>query len=136
MTNYKKLFTTYLDSQGVKYSEAKDNVIRVPYTGDNLKTIPVFVFFDSDGEPLVCLKCWEIVRFDGEKMAKGINVCNELNRKFRWVKFYIDSDGDVNAQIDAYIDEESCGSTCKSLVSRMVNIVDEGYPAFMKALWS
>lgn len=71
MTNYKKLFTTYLDSQGVKYSEAKDNVIRVPYTGDNLKTIPVFVFFDSDGEPLVCLKCWEIARFDGEKRQRA-----------------------------------------------------------------
>ena len=69
-------------------------------------------------------------------MAKGINVCNELNRKFRWVKFYIGSDGDVNAQIDAYIDEESCGFICKSLVSRTVNIVNEGYPTFMKALWS
>lgn len=44
MINYKKLFTTYLDSQGVKYSEARDNVIRVSYAGDNLKTIPVYVF--------------------------------------------------------------------------------------------
>ena len=60
--------------------------------------------------------------------------CNELNNKYRWVKFYLDDDSDVVAQIDAYVDDETCGGECLSLVRRMVNIVDGGYPTLMQAL--
>ena len=48
----------------------------------------------------------------------------------------MDKDGDIIAQIDAYIDERTCGYECASLVRRVVNITDEAYPTFMKALWS
>ena len=136
MANYKQLFMNYMDRKGIKYSDVKDYVVRVTYTGDNLKSIPVYVFFDSDGDPLVCLKCWDIVNFKDEKMASGIIACNELNKQYRWVKFYLDKDNDVVAQIDAYIDAETCGEECLNLVKRVVNITDEAYPTFMKAIWS
>ncbi|MBR1781077.1 MAG: YbjN domain-containing protein [Oscillospiraceae bacterium] len=136
MANYKNLYMHYMDNQGIKYTDVRDNVVKVIYTGDNLKTIPVFVFFDKDGDPLVCFKCWEIANFKGNLMAAGIIACNELNKKYRWVKFYLDDDCDVVAQIDAYIDDETCGQECTNLVKRVVNIVDEGYPVFMRALYS
>lgn len=135
MADYKGLFTRFLDRNDIKYTEMKDNVVKVVYSGDNLKTIPIFVFFDEDGDPIVSLKCWEIAKFKDEKLASGILACNELNKQFRWVCFYIDNDSDVLAQIDAYIDEETCGSVVTSLVRRMVNIIDEGYPTIMGALW-
>lgn len=135
MANYKNLFMRFMDRNNIKYTDVKENVVKVVYTGDNLKTIPVFVFFDADGDPLVSFKCWEIANFKDEKMAGGIVACNQLNNKYRWVKFYLDDDCDVVAQIDAYIDEDTCGSECTSLVKRMVNIVDEGYPTFMRAIW-
>jgi hypothetical protein len=136
MADYKNLFTRFLDRNDIKYSEPKDNVVKVVYTGDNLKTIPIFVFFDADGDPLVSLKCWEIANFRDEKYASGIIACNDLNKEYRWVCFYIDDDHDVVAQIDAYVDEETCGNICTSLVKRMVNIIDDGYPKIMEALWS
>ena len=134
MANYKNLFMRFMDRNNIKYTDVKENVVKVVYTGDNLKTIPVFVFFDADGDPIVSFKCWEIANFKDEKMAGGIVACNQLNNKYRWVKFYLDDDCDVVAQIDAYIDEETCGNECTSLVKRMVNIVDEGYPTFMLSL--
>lgn len=135
MADYKGLFTRFLDRNDIKYTEMKDNVVKVVYSGDNLKTIPIFVFFDEDGDPIVSLKCWEIANFKDEKLASGILACNELNKQFPWVCFYIDKDNDVLAQIVAYIDEETCGSVVTSLVHRMVNIIDEGYPTIMGALW-
>ena len=135
MADYKGLFTRFLDRNDIKYTEMKDNVVKVVYSGDNLKTIPIFVFFDEDGDPIVSLKCWEIANFKDEKLASGILACNELNEQFHWVCFYIDKDNDVLAQIYAYIDEETCGSVVTSLVCRMVNIIDEGYPTIMGALW-
>ena len=136
MANYKNLYMRFMDRNNIKYTDVKENVVKVVYTGDNLKTIPVFVFFDADGEPPVSFKCWEIANFKDEKMAGGVIACNQLNKEYRWVKFYLDDDSDVVAQIDAYVDEETCGSECASLVKRMVNIVDEGYPTFMRAMWA
>lgn len=136
MANYKNLFMRHMDREGVKYTEMDDHVVKVVYTGDNLKTIPIFVFFDENGEPLISVKCWEIANFKNEKMAGGMIACNELNKRYRWVKFFLDDDSDVIAQIDAYVDEATCGGECLNLVKRMVNIIDEGYPTFMRALWT
>jgi len=134
VANYKNLFMRHMDRNNIKYTDVRENVVWVVYTGDNLRTIPVFVFFDAEGDPLVSFKCWEIANFKNEKMAAGIIACNELNNKYRWVKFYLDDDSDVVAQIDAYVDDETCGGECLSLVRRMVNIVDGGYPTLMQAL--
>jgi len=135
MANYKQLFMRYMDQEGIKYTDTDDYVVKVVYTGDNLKSIPVFVFFDKDGDPLVQLKCWEIANFKN-KEAKAMIACNQMNKEWRWIKFYLDDDADIIAGCDAYIDEATCGSECLSLVRRMVNIVDDAYPTFGKALWT
>ncbi len=134
MANYKNLFMRYMDSEGVRYEEINEHCVRVTYNGDNLKHIPVLVFFDEDGDPLVQFKCWEIGNFKG-KEAAGLMACNEVNKTYRWVKYCIDDDSDVAASIDAYIDPESCGKECLSLVRRVVNITDDAYPTFAKYLW-
>ncbi len=138
MANFKNLFMSYMDSEGVRYTELdteKNNVVKVVYNGDNLKSIAVFVFFDADGDPLVQLKCWDIANFKG-KEEKAIRVCNDLNATYRWVKFYVDDDADIIADIDAVIDASSCGAECLQLVRRLVNITDEAYPEIAKALWA
>ena len=131
MLRYKQLFMDYMDANGVKYSDVREDVVKVVYIGDNLKTIPVYVFFDKDGDPLVCFKCWDIAKIGEHGMAAAIIACNGLNKKYRWVKFYLDDDNDIVAQIDAYVDEATCGSECLNLVKRVVNIVDEGYPTLV-----
>ena len=127
MANYKRMFMNYMDHEGIKYVDRDDFVVKVTYTGDNLKTIPVYVFFDEDGDPIVQFKCWE---------GKGIFACNEMNKEYRWVKFSLDDDSDIVASIDAYISIESCGEECMALVRRVVNITDDAYPTFAKAMWS
>lgn len=136
MLKYKQLFIQYMEREGIKYSDVDENVVRVSYNGDNLKTIPVYVFFDKEDDPFVCYKCWEIAKFPEEKRAAGILVCNALNKKYRWVKFYVDDDGDLIAEMDALVDEETGGLECLSSVQRIVGIVDEAYPVIMKSLWA
>lgn len=135
MASYKELFMRHMDREGVKYEDRNDFVVKVTYGGDNLKSIPIFVFFDEDGDPIVQFKCWDIANFK-DKEAKGILACNEANTQYRWVKYSIDKDADVVASIDAYIDDDTCGAVCLSLVRRMVNITDDVYPIFARAIWS
>ena len=135
MANYKSMFMRYMDVNGIKYVDRDEFVVKVTYSGDNLKSIPVFVFFDKDGDPMVQFKCWEIANFKG-KEGQGIFACNEMNKEYRWVKFFLDEDADIIASVDAYIDYASCGEECMNLVRRVVNITDEAYPTFARALWA
>ncbi len=134
MANYKQVFMNYMDSKGIKYTEKNERTVRVAYNGDNLRTIPVYVSFDKDGEPLAQFRCWEIANFK-DKIAQALFVCNQLNAKYRWIKFYLDDDKDILCECDAYVDERTGGVICLNLVRRMVNIIDESYPTIMKALF-
>jgi hypothetical protein len=100
-----------------------------------MDTIPIYVFFDEDNDPYVSFKCWEIQSFKNNEAAALI-VCNNLNNEYRWLKFYMDEDKDVNASLDAMVDRSTCGEECLSLVRRMVNIIDEAYPQIAKARWA
>ena len=133
MLMYKRLFMEHMDGEGVKYADHSDNVVKVTYGGDNLRSIPIYVVFDKEGDPLVQLKCWEIANLKS-KVGKAMIACNELNNKYRWVKFYIDKDGDINGELDAIVDSATCGEECLSLVRRSVNIIDEAYLTFMKII--
>ena len=136
MANYKALFLNYLDSKGIKYDDRDDFHVVVTYSGDNIRGMRIHVSFDKDGDGIIQMYAWDIGRFDGDKYAKGLITCNELNAKYRWVKFYLDKDKDVCVSMDAYIDETTVGQECLSLVRRMVNISDEAFPVFMKALYA
>ncbi len=132
---YKRAFMEYMDDNNIKYNDVDDFCVSVTYGGDNMKTIKVYAFFDKDGDDMVQFCCMQIAGFKGNEEA-GITACNSINTKYRWVKFYIDGDGDLMCDIDAYLDENSCGEECMRLVRRMVSIVDETYPTFMRALWA
>ena len=132
MSIYKKLFMQYMDNEGIKYTDVRDFVVKVSYKGDNMNSIPVFVYFDKDGDDMVEFRCFEIMNFSG-KEGEGIFACNELNAKYRWVKFYVDDDADIICEADAYIDTQTCGEECMNMVRRVVNITDKAYPTFAKA---
>ena len=136
MADYKGAFIRYMDEKGVKYQTLSGGQIRITYNADNMKTIPIIVFFDDEGKGLVEFICFQIASFNGDKFDKGLRVCNDLNSKYRWVKFCIDKDNDVLCKMDAMLDINTAGEECMSLVRRMVGIIDETYPEFMKALWA
>ena len=135
MQPYAQEFCNYMDAHNIKYTVKKDNVIRVSYSGTNMDTIAIFVIFDVDNDPLVQLQCWEIQNFKTNEPA-ALVLCNELNKEYRWVKFYIDKDKDIIASLDAVIEKNTCGEECMQLVRRMVNIIDGAFPQIARARWA
>ena len=135
MASYKALVKNYLDTQQIKYREPKDEMLNVSYSADNLSEISIFIDFDEE-EGKAEFVCFSIGKFDQDQYAKGLIACNSCNSKFRWVKFYIDDDNHIAVRADAILDEETCGEECLELVRRMVGIIDEAYPTFMKARWA
>lgn len=133
------IFTKYLDSKGKKYDyeerPGKSDVVEIRFSGDNWNSIPIRFFFDKD-ETAVAVRCFSICMYNQNKLAAGLLKANEINNEYRWVRFYIDDDNEATAAIDAVITTETCAEVCYELMIRMLNIVDDVYPEFMKACWS
>ena len=134
--NYKGAFMSELERRGIKYTDVNENRVSISYSGDNTNEIKINVIFDKDGDNLVALRCWSFGKVPANKRSAVIEACNSLNAQYRWVKFYIDDDGDVCTSLDAVVDISTVGAECKQLVSRMVDIYDKAYPTLMKACWA
>ena len=132
---YKNEFMRYMSREGLKYQEKGAHVVKVGYKMDNL-TVELFVHFDEDGDNYVSIHSYNIGSFSGNNQAKAIYICNEMNKRYKWVRFYMDDDSDVIADADAIVDMNSVGASLVELCMRMVTVIDEAYPVFMKIRWS
>jgi len=133
-----KLTAAYLDTQDFKYSVLGDNdeVIRANFSMDNKDGMTILVFFDSDDES-ASLKSFNFVKFPEAKKEKMYKVCNDLNKQYRWVSFYVDDeDNTITIQSDAIIQMDSCGPEILELMAKMSGIGDDAYPVIMKAIYA
>ncbi len=136
MNDAAKRFVDYLDDKGIKYDtdEIEENsVVKVGYNLENT-TVKATIFFSDDNKHLA-MRCFNIVQVPKDKLANILVACNKTNREYRWVKFVINDEMEVNAQTDAIIGENSSGDVFE-LMYRILGIVDEVYPSFMKAIWA
>jgi hypothetical protein len=135
MANYKSMFLQYMDSKDIRYTELDEFVVGIGVSGENIDAIHVLVIFEEDGNPAVQLRCSNFIGFSGKEI-RGIIACNKINNELRWVKFCMDSNGDIVATMDTYFDGASCGEECIKLVKQFVRIIDMTYPTFAHAFHS
>lgn len=128
MNQYKSLFMSYMDSIGMAYTNQNEEVVSMHLAGNNLKVVTVVLDFGN--MPFVRLANYDLGGFGNSNDLAGASVCNQVNRKFNLAKFYLDTDGDVCAQIDAVINKDDCGELCALLASELVKTVDMSFPAF------
>ena len=128
----------YFDTKGMHYREIPEkNTLSTGVKGlKNKGDIVVIIAFDDDDKG-VAIRSYDYCRVSDDKLQDIFRVCSEVNARFRWIKFYVDSDDHtVSLEDDAVIQPDSCGEEIFELIMRMAGIADEAYPEFMKALWA
>ena len=127
-----------MDEQGIRHDSIftlKTGRFDVESRWDlNETTISVRAVFDDDGHT-VAIRCFRLARAKDDRFVNILKTCNELNNRFRWVKFTIDDDNDINMEIDCIVNEETAGEVVLELVQRLCGIADEAYPELMKAIY-
>ena len=136
MADFKALVKNHFDQKGLKYRDSDRGFLTVGFSGKNTNEISIIIDFDDDGDGKAAFICFSIGKFEQEQYAKGLVACNTCNSQYRWVKFCIDDDNRIVVRSDAILDENNCGEECLEIVMRMVGIIDESYPLFMKARWA
>ncbi len=130
-------FINVLNAKEYRYDVTErddDVVVTLGFDLDNTK-VRINVFVDDDNKH-VALRCFGFVKATQDTFAKALLACNKCNTDYRWVKFVIDDDMDVNVNDDAIISADTAGEELFELVIRMTSIVDDCYPIFMKEIWA
>lgn len=134
-----ELIKEEMDQKGMKYSireYADSSVLSASFGIENGPRVNVK--FISRGDRDVALRLFSIVHHVTEdktgEMLKAINKCNS---KYRYLKFTLDEDQDVNIEYDfpLDIDDASFGKAVCGMLVLIVRIVNEAYPELMQAFW-
>ena len=123
-----------LTYEPVRVLEDGDEMVQLRAKLDNT-FVQLIIFFDAD-EDAVAIRCFDLVRVSEEQYPKALMSCNALNDRMRWVKFCIDKERNVQAEVDAVIDDTNAGKVTMNLVLRMASIIDDAYPVINKAILS
>ena len=123
-----------LTYEPVRVLEDGDEMVQLGAKLDNT-FVQLIIFFDAD-EDAVAIRCFDLVHVSEEQYPKALMSCNALNDRMRWVKFCIDKERNVQAEVDAVIDDTNAGKVTMNLVLRMASIIDDAYPVINKAIWS
>ena len=134
MENTKKFF----DGKGLHYEVLKDGkALRVGFGGlKNREAVKIIIIFD-DSDRTVAIRAFDLCKIPAEKVDALYETCSDLNKQFRWIKFYVDdSDNTITAEADAITTPDEAGAEILEVVARMTRIIDRAHPDIMKALWS
>ena len=93
-------------------------------------------FISRDDDNDVAVRIFSLVTIDKDKRDKVLPAINNLNNKYRFLKFILDDEGDVNVEYDYLLKCPSPAASATELVVRIVKIVDEAYPELMRAMWA
>ena len=132
--NATQIFAKFLDEKGVRYTVENECILSVNYSGDNALAIRIVFVFGEEGRD-VAIRCFSVAKVPSEKLAKAYETCSKLNAKWRWLKFYVDSDSEVTVADDAIVEPTTLGAECFELMLRCVDIVDNAYPEIMGTIW-
>ncbi len=127
-------FMDYCDRQGIKYTYNGINEsthreqVRTSWSGNNMSSLTVNLFFDQDLET-VRLYAWNIIDYNSYNYSTMLEVVNNLNAQYFWVKFYCDtSDNSVTGEMSIPLRAGVCGPLALDALSACVSIIDQAYP--------
>lgn len=134
--NYYSILKNRFDQDKLPYREIEYGTMEIIQQGKNMQNVRIVVGFGDGTSNRPWFKCFDLGRFADDKYAAGLIACNNANKQYRWLRFYIDEENDVVAAADAIVSEESVFDEVIELIIRMMQIVDNLYPSFMKARWA
>ena len=110
------------------------SILQVPFSGQNIRSAKVsFISMDNSNNVAVRVLNMGVVR--EERISIVLLLLNELNNRYRYLKFVMDENRVVSIQYDLPESGKGIGAICFEVVQRFIRVVDEAYPELMEAIW-
>lgn len=93
-------------------------------------------FISSDDSNDVSVRIPHFVRFKEQDYRDMLKVASRINDKYRFVKFTVNQESEaVTIEYDFAEKTENIGAAAEEIFRRVMQIAEEAYPEFMRALW-
>ena len=110
------------------------SVLNIGFDGDVAKNLKIrFISRDDDND--FSVRCFSIANAPEAKVDAVLKVLNDANNDYRFAKFVLDKDNDINVEYDFPQEGSDIGEAAMELVVRFVSIIDRVYPKLMAAIW-
>ncbi len=131
-----KVLAQFMESMETAPREVGENTVEIGWNFDGGSIDIVFSFDDEDRH--VSIQGYNFVKGVPEDKYDALyKEINDCNAQYVHIKFYLDrSVGQILARDEDVIQLDTCGPECYELMVRMVKIVEDAYPKFMKAMWA
>lgn len=126
-----KGFVGLLEKRHIHYNYKKlmgvNDQITVKFSGNQMPEITLnFLFSEDSGE--VRVRAIDLIpRISDNRMGFALQTVNELNTEYRFGKFCITSNNDLEFMIDALVDRNCSAAFCFELMLKALKICDESY---------
>jgi len=139
--NATNLIAETFEKRGVKFDVVSHDGSEELRAGFSVDCGPFVVmrFISRDNDNDVAARIFGLIsKTSKEKRSRVMEACNVLNHKIRYMKFYLDTDGDINVEYDfpVHSPDDGIGEMAFEIFVRMMQILDSEYSIFMKALYS
>ena len=110
-------------------------VLRAGVSGDAASYSFLFIKQDDEDND-VSLRVFDVVKFPEHKKDKGLEVLAKLGRQYRFIRFAMNDEGEVNAEYDFPMEFSPIGEGAFEMMVRFTDILDNCYPELMRAIWA
>lgn len=111
------------------------SVVQAGFNGKNIRGMTVHFISVNDAND-VAVRILGIATVHEERRAAVMEMLNDLNIKYRFVKFVLAKDGGLSMECDVPVKVPNVGEVCMELLLRVIQIADEVYPEIMRAVWA
>lgn len=98
--------------------------VAVEVAGKSGKLYNIAMVFSADGAEFG-MRCYKLGQVPTERVRPMLKTLNALNGDFAWVRFFVDSEQEVAAALDAIITPASAPRVCWEMLVRMFSVLDE-----------
>lgn len=139
--NATNLIAETFEKRGVKFDVVSHHGSEQLLAGFSVDCGPnvIMRFISRDNDNDVAVRIFGLIaNTPAEKKARVMEACNVLNHKIRYMKFYLDIDGDINVEYDfpVHSPDNGIGEMAFEIFVRTMQILNSEYSIFMKALYS
>lgn len=119
--------------KGINTSDnGKMSAVSLPFSAPGGGSYTI-LFANTDDDTDTAVRVFKLFHVGMFKKAKALEACNELNNKFRYAKFVVDKDGDLNVEYDMTVRGCDPAAASLELVIRFSKIIEEAYPVLAAA---
>ena len=111
-----------------------DTLMIAGFNGKNA-TFDIIMVFDKE-DHTVTMRVGRLAKIPIDRQFEVLSTLNELNRTYRFLRFYSDPDDFVTVQYDYIVAENETAEPAMEMIFRTLQIIEEGFPRIMKAIWS